>query len=63
MKKVVERWMPSTLAEMRDMINEMVLQYGVDADTTYVEVRDFTLMENTLTDGSTTNDITVRLNF
>lgn len=66
MVKVLEKWMPSTLQELSDAVDEMkrmAYEYGHgDHDTVYVCVRDFTLTETTLSDGSKVLDLKVREN-
>lgn len=64
-KVTVERWMPTTLAELRDALSEMLdmaASEGGDAETIYLDVRDFALVRETLTDGSVVYNITVRDN-
>ncbi len=63
--ETIERWMPTTLSELRDALNEMMTEAGCeghDADTVYLDVRDFTLSKQTLTDGSVVLNVTVREN-
>lgn len=64
-QQVVDRWMPSTLAELRDALGEIMAQAnegGGDADTVYVDVRDLALVRQTLTDGSVVFNVVVREN-
>ena len=64
-KKVVDAWMPSNLVELRDAVQEMLsatYAAGQDPETVYVCVRDLTLVESCLTDGSKALDLRVREN-
>lgn len=67
-RKTLETWMPSNLAELRDAVNEIAfwaadeLGSRVDAETVYVDVRSFTLVRETLTDGSVVLKLRVREN-
>lgn len=64
-KEVVDRWMPTTVAELRDALTEMMSAAsaeGGDAETVYVDVRDLALVRETLTDGSVAFDVVVREN-
>lgn len=70
MGQVLERWMPTTLAELRDALDEIenmaasLTEDGThpDGDTIYVNVRHLALVGNKLTDGSVTYDIIIREN-
>lgn len=68
MQQTLEKWMPTTLAELRDAVNEITLwaadELGsrMDAETVYVDVRDFVLVRETLTDGSKVLNLRVREN-
>lgn len=63
-KEVLERWMPSTLAELREALDEMVSQSyengHADLETVYVDMRDIVLVKETLSDGSAVLNVTVR---
>lgn len=65
-KEVVERWMPSNLAELRVALDEMVHALRMDGESddevVYVDVRDLALVRETLTDGSVVFNIVVREN-
>jgi hypothetical protein len=64
-KETVDLWMPSNVEELRDALTEMMTvarEEGADADTVYVDVRDLTLLRETLTDGSVVFNIVVREN-
>lgn len=65
-KRVVERWMPSNLDELTDALHEIrttAYSEGVgDHSTVYVDVRDLSLIEETLTDGSQVWKLVVREN-
>lgn len=66
-KQVMERWMPSTVAELNEALSEMMSMVsesgeGGDLDTVYVDVRDLALVKETLTDGSVAFNIVVREN-
>lgn len=64
-KQVLNRWMPTSAAELRDAIAEILTDIaceGADLETVYVEVRDIVLVRDTLTDGSTVMNIEVREN-
>jgi len=64
-KQVLNRWMPTNAAELRDAIAEILTDIaceGADLETVYVEVRDIVLVRDTLTDGSTVMNIEVREN-
>lgn len=65
-KKVMERWMPSTLAELREAFDEMVhmlrCEGESDDEVVYVDVRDLALVKETLTDGSVAFNVVVREN-
>lgn len=67
-KEVLERWMPTTVAELREALDQMValaadeMGSRVDVEDVYVDLRDLALVRNTLTDGSVAFDIVVREN-
>jgi len=64
-KQVLNRWMPTNAAELRDAIAEILTDIaceGADLETVYVEVRDIVLVRDTLTDGSTVMNIEVQEN-
>lgn len=64
-KQVVDRWMPTTVAELRDALDEMMREAreeGADSETVYVCVRDLALVRETLTDGSVAFNVVVREN-
>lgn len=64
-KQVLNRWMPTSAAELRDAIAEILTDIaceGADLETVYVEMRDIVLVRDTLTDGSTVMNIEVREN-
>jgi hypothetical protein len=65
-KEVLERWMPSNLDELREAIGEMVQLLREDGEgddhAVYVDVRDFALVKDILTDGSVVYNIVVREN-
>lgn len=64
-QQFLERWMPSTHAELREALDD-IMHYvgseGGDMDTVYVDLRDLTLVRETLTDGSIAFNIVVREN-
>jgi hypothetical protein len=70
--KVMDRWMPSTVAELRDALSEMMglamTEAGAegqdmpDPGVVYVDVREFALVRETLTDGSFAFNVVVREN-
>lgn len=64
-KETIDRWMPTNVEELRDALTEMMnvaREDGADAETVYVDVRDLTLVRETLTDGSVVFNVTVREN-
>lgn len=65
-KENVERWMPSNLAELRQALDEIVHQLRMDGEgddeVVYVDLRDLTLVRETLTDGSVVFNVVVREN-
>jgi hypothetical protein len=67
-KEVLERWMPTTVAELREALDQMValaadeMGSRVDVEDVYVDLRDLALVRSTLTDGSVAFDIVVREN-
>ncbi|MGE4404393.1 hypothetical protein [Pseudomonas sp.] len=64
-KQVINRWMPTDLAELREALTEIVdevASLGGDISSTYVELRDVALVRETLSDGSTAFNIVVREN-
>lgn len=65
-KEVLERWMPSNLAELRDAVQEMVSaayeQGEGDLDVVYVDLRDLALVKEVLTDGSVVFNVVAREN-
>ena len=63
--EVLERWMPSSLDELIEALQEIqseALSSGFTFDTVYVDVRDLTLERATLTDGSPVLNLIVREN-
>lgn len=63
--EVLERWMPSSLDELIEALQEIqseALSSGFTFDTVYVDVRDLTLERKTLTDGSAVLNLIVREN-
>lgn len=65
-KEVLERWMPSNLAELRDVLLELdlccTMREAPDPTTVYVDLRDLALVKETLTDGSVVFNVVVREN-
>lgn len=64
-KQVIDRWMPTSVAELRDALDEMMQsarEEGGDSETVYVCVRDLALVRETLTDGSVAFNVVVREN-
>lgn len=64
-KQVVDRWMPTSVAELRNALDEIMQaarEEGADSETVYVCVRDLALVRKTLTDGSVVFDVVVREN-
>ncbi len=63
-REVMERWMPGTLAELRDALDEMIGQVFENGEgnleAVYVDVRDLALVKETLTDGSVVFNVVVR---
>lgn len=66
MKEVIERWLPSNVDELRDALGEIVgvLYSEGESDLTavYVDIRDLTLVKETLSDGSVVFNLTAREN-
>ncbi|VWX51055.1 hypothetical protein [Novosphingobium sp. 9U] len=64
-QQVLERWMPSNIAELRKALDD-IMHYvgseGGDMDTVYVDLRDLALVREMLTDGSIAFNIVVRQN-
>ncbi len=63
--QVLEAWMPSSLQELKEAVDEMVNMAAENGDHPYVvnvDVRDFFLYKETLTDGSSVLNIRVREN-
>lgn len=62
---VLERWVPSDIAELREALED-IMDYvgseGGDISTVYVDLRDLTLVRETLTDRSVVFNIVVREN-
>lgn len=57
--------MPTNVAELREAIEDImdhVASDGGDTTTVYVDVRDLTLVRDTLTDGSVVFNIVMRAN-
>jgi hypothetical protein len=55
MAKVLQRWMPNTLEELKAGLEEISIDtqaWGARDDTVYVEASYLSLEEETLTDGS-----------
>jgi vacuolar-type H+-ATPase subunit E/Vma4 len=65
-QQVMDRWMPTTVDELRDALGEMMEQAmceGCEGDhTVYLDVRDLALVKQTLTDGSVVFNVVVREN-
>lgn len=64
-KQTIERWMPSNLAELRDVLLELqicTMSEAADTAAVYVDVRDIALVKETLTDGSVVFNVVVREN-
>ncbi|MFZ3482102.1 hypothetical protein [Sphingomonas sp. 3-13AW] len=64
-KQVVDRWTPTSVAELRDALDEMMQsarEDGAESETVYVCVRDLALVRETLTDGSVVFNVVIREN-
>lgn len=64
MPKTIETWIPSTLEELSQAVQEIVrtsYDAGHSPNTVYVNLRDMQLDETTLTDGSKVYDLKLRI--
>ncbi len=60
----IQTWVPSTLAELRDAIEEMITEAGCNgrsADEVYFNLRDVALESETLSDGSNVLNLNFRV--